>query len=98
MSRQKILYSSRGWRNLTLNAGYFLFMKSKRAEAQLYYFANQVFLHKSKFFMDAYRKACIENYSYLLVDLHPKSNDLFKLRTKILYNENCVVFTENAIL
>ena len=98
MSTQNIFYSSKGFRDLSLNAGYFVFLKSKRAEGQLYCFANQIFLHKSKFFMDAYRKACIENYSYLLVDLHPKSNDLFKLRTKIFYNENCVVFTENAKL
>jgi len=36
-----------------------------------------------KFFLDAYRQATAEKYSYLFVDLHPASNPALRLRTNI---------------
>lgn len=36
-----------------------------------------------KFFLDAYRQATAEKYSYLFVDLHPASDPALRLRTNI---------------
>jgi hypothetical protein len=45
------------------------------------------------YFLDAYRQATRENYSYLFIDLHPRSDPILRLRSNILReNSHQIVF------
>ena len=44
------------------------------------------------YFLDAYEKACSEPYGYLLIDLHPSTKPLLKLRTNIFPGEEHSIF------
>ena len=62
----------------------------------------QLFPRQLDFFMDAYRQATREKYSYLFVDLHPASDPLLRLRTNIFKEDddyidhNQIVFIPKA--
>ena len=56
------------------------------------HFALEVFLDRSKLFMQAYRLATSKPYGYLLVDLESKSDRRFRHRRAIFAGENTVVY------
>jgi len=51
-----------------------------------------MFPTETKFFMNAYKKAVSKNDGYLLVDLSPHSNQLYKLRTNIFPTQTLIVY------
>ncbi|KAF7627102.1 hypothetical protein Mgra_00009612 [Meloidogyne graminicola] len=48
----------------------------------------QLFPKKLDFFLDTYRQATKENYTYLFIDLHPASDSSLRLRTNIFNIDN----------
>ena len=51
-----------------------------------------MFPGQTTFFMDAYKKAVSRPYVYLLIDIHPRGNLSYSLRTNILPNETTIVY------
>ena len=56
-----------------------------------------MFPGESKYFMDAYKKATSRKYSYLLIDINPHSNPLYKLRTDIFPDQTMIVFRPEKV-
>lgn len=54
-------------------------------------FGSQMFSGRTHYFKDAYEKAISVSYRFLLVDMHPATEDKYRLRTEILTNEDTVV-------
>ena len=52
----------------------------------------QLFPKNLAYFLDAYNQATKESYGYLVIDNHPASNSLLRLRTDILPNEERAIF------
>jgi hypothetical protein len=52
----------------------------------------QLFPRNLNYFLDAYDKACKKHYGYLLIDMHPSSNPLLRLRTNIFPEEEHCIF------
>jgi len=84
--------SNKNMRTISLNAQYLIFFKSPRDISQFVHLARQVFLHNSRFAVEAYKLATEEPYSYLLLDLRNEQDELLRLRTNILPGERQVVF------
>ena len=74
------------------NAHYLCLMRNPAGEPQIRNIALQCFPLQHRYFMEAYRDATRQNFSYLLVDMHPRTDDRLRLRTKIFPGEECVVY------
>jgi len=76
------------------NSHYLLLMRNPAGALQIRTLATQLFPSKSKYFLESYSNATKENFGYLLVDIHPSTPDILRLRTHIYYNtgEKTIVY------
>ena len=65
------------------NSQYVILMRAPNAALQIQTLGIQLFPKQLSYFLDAYKKATVNPYGYILIDLHPASNTLLKLRTDI---------------
>lgn len=84
---QNIFHAGKCSRSLNLNTHYYILFKNKRDVNQIKTLGRQLFPGKSDMLLQAYLDATEKPYGYLLVDLHPRSNDKFMLRTCLFTNE-----------
>ena len=82
-------------RIISLNTKYFIIFRNHRDALQIKHFARQVYPNKVGFFMASYHKAVEDQWGYLVVDLHGRSNEKYRLRTKIFPNEDMLIFQPN---
>ena len=79
-------------RTISLNMQYIVLFRNLRDIAQIGFLGRQLFSGHKRL-LEAYRDATEEQNGYLLIDLSPRSDDKFRLRTKILTGvEYCVVY------
>ncbi|GFW14534.1 uncharacterized protein TNCV_2358581 [Trichonephila clavipes] len=78
-------------RYISLNAHYIILFRNNRDQSQIACFGKQVFPDRSKFFMDAYKKATAEKYQFLLVDCFPTTDEEQRLRQSILPDEKVFI-------
>lgn len=75
------------------NAQYIILMNSPSAIRQIRDIGVQLYPHKLKGFMEAYESASRSNkFGYLLIDLHPTTDNDLRLRTNIFPGEYQQVF------
>lgn len=74
-------------RDISLNTHYLILFRNNRDLSQAICFARQAFPKNSKFFLDAYKKATSDPFSYLLVDVHPRTVEDYRLRQSIFPDE-----------
>ena len=89
---QNLFTGGKYFRTISLNSHYFVLFNNQRDQLQIQTLAKQMFPGESNYFMDAYKKAVLKKYGYLLVDISPHSNPLYKLRTNIFPSETLIVF------
>lgn len=65
------------------NSHYLVLMRNPAGALQIKTLATQLFPTKTGDFMNAYKDATAKNFGYLLVDMHPKTPELLRLRTHI---------------
>ena len=80
---QNIFFKSHVIRNLNLNSNYIVLFKNIRDRTQLTVFARQFNPQNVQLFVDAFNDATEKPYGYLLIDLHPKTIDEFRIRGDI---------------
>lgn len=80
-------------RTLSLNTHYVVLFNNKRDTLQVRTFATRVMSENIKFFMKSFKKAMERPYGYLFVDMHPKSDEKYELRTRIFpYETPTIVY------
>lgn len=84
---QLFFFETTLFRCLTRNCHYFIFMKSPRAAAVMPKLNSQLWPGRKNFLVDAYEKATREPYSYLFLDLHPRTDEKLRVCSKILGSE-----------
>ena len=85
---QNIFSQDKSMRTISLNSHYICVMKSVRLTQQIGILANQIWPGKGKKITDIYIKATVNNFSYLLFDLHPQQiEDKFRIRNRIFRQE-----------
>ena len=87
---QNIFYKGANSRIIALNSHYTILFKNPRASAQLKVLANQMGLNK--LLPEAYKDAVREPNGYLVIDLSPHSNAEYTLRTRILPDEDPIIY------
>ena len=67
-------------------------MRSPRGMSQVRVLGQQIGQMKCLF--EAYKDATSESFSYLVVDLSPKSDDNYRFRTKIFTGEDTIFYVD----
>lgn len=77
-----------------LNSQYIILTRAPNALLSIRNLGVQLFPGKDRlnYFLDAYENSCKNLYGYLLIDLHPGSNPLLRLRTNIFSGEERCIF------
>ena len=75
------------------NAHYIVLLRNPSGQLQVRNLGVQLFPRQLTYFMGAYKDATSMNYGYLLIDMHPSSPDITRLRTDIFPDEPQVLFT-----
>lgn len=70
-------------RTIKLNTHYVVAMKNPRDRQQILNLGFQAFGKGAKWFAEAYEDALSELFGYLVIDMHPKTEDKFRIRTRI---------------
>lgn len=74
---------SKETRTIRNNVIYYVIMRNNVGMHQTKTLALQLFNKNWRFMIDAYKDACVEPYTYLLVDNHPKTEENKRLKTNI---------------
>ena len=89
---QNIYSQGKYFRTISLQAHYIILFKMRRDENSIYTFSRQLYPANTTYFMDAYRKATKDKYSYILIDISPHTNPEYSLRSHILPGEVLSIF------
>ena len=81
-------------RTIALNTSALVLMKSMRNASQIRCLATQLYPGNIGFMMGAYQDAMKESYGYLVIDMSPSADDLYRLRTHIFPDEDTVIYTD----
>lgn len=92
MLAQNLYMPGKFARTISLNCHYVILFRNVRDSRQVLTFGSQVFPLKLKYFKEAYDKATSIPFGYLVVDMSPSTNDNYRLRTRILPNEDTIVY------
>lgn len=74
------------------NSQYIILMRAPSNILAVKTLGSQLFPGRQKEFMEAYHDATLENFGYLLIDMHPKSSEELRLRTKIFPDEHMTIY------
>lgn len=90
---QNVFGDSKRLRTISLNAHYFIIFKNRRDQNQVQALGKQLLPGQPSYFLEAYKKAVSSHpFAYLLIDISPRSNPLYMLRTNILPGETTTVY------
>ena len=92
MLAQNLYMPGKFARTISLNCHYVILFRNVRDSRQVLTFGSQVFPSKLKYFKEAYDKATSIPFGYLVVDMSPGTEDKYRLRTRILPNEDTLVY------
>jgi hypothetical protein len=82
-------------RNISLNCHYMILFSNKRDGNQIKVLGSQLMPSRVGYFIDSYKKATDKEWGYLLIDIHPRSDTLYQLRTRIFPDdEPLIVFVD----
>jgi len=74
------------------NAHYLVLLRNPSGQLQIRNLGTQLFPRRLNYFMDAYKQATRDNFGYLVIDMHPTSKEIVRLRTQIFPDENQILF------
>ncbi len=92
MLTQNLFPQGKHGKTIRLNCHYIVVMKSPTFASQINCLSRQIFPNTPNFFSDAYKKATKEPYSYLLLNLHPRCEDQYRVIQVILGEANKYIF------
>ena len=84
---QNLFDKNPNFRTVSLNSTYISIFKNPRDQLQISAFARQIKPTNPRFVIDSFNAATRGAYSYLFFDNHQKTDDNFRLRSRILPHE-----------
>jgi hypothetical protein len=81
-------------RNISVNQHYICLFRNLRDSLQIQTLGRQMFPGRGEFFMKSYKTATEKLYSYIICDLHPRSQVSPQLRTLIFPGENTIIYRD----
>ena len=93
---QNLLSKGKYARDLGLNSHYYVIMKNMRNRSQIAYLGRQIFPQNPKMVSESFEDCMKEDYGYLVIDLFPQSNELYRLRSHIFPGEDPVIYRPSS--
>ena len=91
---QNIFGQGKYSRSQSLNTQYFIIFRNLRDGNKIKYLSRQLYPSLPNKLCSAYEDAVVEkDHGYLVIDMHPLSEDQFRLRTNIFPGEDCIIYT-----
>ena len=87
---QNLFHQGKYARDISLNSHYFILFKNPRDCQQIRYLGTQLGIRKK--LTSAYEDATLLPFSYLLIDLSPKSESTYMLRSHIFPFEDTIIY------
>ena len=84
LSVQNLFFQNDEYRNMSLNSSYLSLFSNPRDLRQISHLGSTMYPGHAAEFVDAFKKATKEAYSYLFIDYKQKTRDFIRLRTNIL--------------
>lgn len=91
MLMQSIFPKGNCARTISLNCHYMILFSNKRDGNQVKVLGAQLMPGRTKYFMDSYNKATSKEWGYLVVDIHPRSDPAYELRTRIFPDDDPLI-------
>jgi len=89
---QNLYHQAKQMRNISLNTHYLVLYKNPRDRSQIRTLSYQMFPTQKNFLVDAFSDATAAPHSYLLVDLHPETDEDYRIRTNIFPGEETIIY------
>jgi hypothetical protein len=89
---QNIFQQGKCSRTIALYAHYLVLFRNLRDAAQVAHLGKQLYPGKGKILVDAYQDATKISYGYLIIDMSPHSENVYRLRTRILPGEDPLIY------
>lgn len=85
---QNLFYKGSETKTINLNSTYLVLFNNPRDKSQIQYIARQMYPKNKDFLVRAFENATTNKpYTYLFIDLHPKTKDVLRVRANILPHE-----------
>lgn len=94
---QNLFLKGTEMRTISLNATYFILMKTARDRQQISSLGRQIYPGKGRQFISVYEDATSRPFGYLVVDLHPTTPDHLRLRTRIFSSETPTPYNQLSL-
>lgn len=78
------------------NSHYLVLLRNPSGQLQIRNLGVQLFPGRLDYFLDAYQKSTNKNFGYLVVDMHPSSTEITRLRTSIFPDETRYIYTPKS--
>lgn len=76
---QNIFHKAPLMRTISLNCHYIIVFKNPRDKSQAFHLARQLYPNRPNIFIEAYEDSTRQPYSYIRCDVHPRSDDRYRL-------------------
>ena len=93
---QNVFHQSSNMRSISLNTHYLVLFKSPRDKTQARVLGQQMYPRNNNFLVSAYEDAISEPFGYLLIDLHPRSDDALRIRSRIFDPNGSIIYQPGA--
>ena len=70
------------------NSHYIILLRNPAGALQIRNIASQLFPGRVPYFMEAYKDATEKPFSYLVIDMHPKTDEMNRLKTRIFQDND----------
>lgn len=92
---QNVFAKGKCARTIALNTHYLILFPNLRDSAQIHYLGRQLYPRSPNLLIDAFTDATKEPYSYLLIDMHPRSDNMYRLRTNIFSEDAVIIYSDS---
>ena len=89
---QNLYYQGRAARTISLNLHYLVLCRNLRDKSQVRCLAQQAFPGQVKDFMRVYEDVHKKPFNYLIVDLHPHTDDRYRLRSQVFKDQLPIIY------
>jgi hypothetical protein len=89
---QNMFCQGKNARTITLNCHYIILFQNLRDCSQIQRLGQQIFPGHGNFLVESYKDALQKPYGYLVVDLSPRAEEGFRLRTNIFPGEDAIIY------
>lgn len=89
---QNMFCQGKNARTISLNSHYIVLFRNLRDCSQIQKLGQQLYPGKGNLLVEAYKSCTQSPFGYLVIDLSPRSDEKYRLRTKIFQSEDTIIF------